>query len=212
MHIPDGFLNITTIAATSAVSASTIGLAVRQANRKLNEKHVPMMGILAAFISAAQMFNFPVAGGTSGHLIGAALAVIILGPWSSVLILSCVLIAQALIFQDGGLLALGANILNMGVLASLSAYVIYRACTRLAGDSRKGRIVGSFLGAWTSVVLAAAAASLELAFSGVSPLQFVLPAMVGIHILIGIGEGVITVAVLNLLASVRSDLLELQKV
>lgn len=212
MHIPDGFLNITTIAATSAASAGGISLAIREANRKLNEKHVPLMGVLAAFIFAAQMLNFPVVGGTSGHLIGAALAVILIGPWSSVIILTCVLIAQALVFQDGGLLALGANIFNMGVLASLSAYGIYRACTRLAGDNRRGRIIGSFLGAWTSVVLAASAAALELAFSGVSPLQFVLPAMVGIHALIGIGEGVITVAVLNLLASVRSDLLELQRV
>ncbi len=212
MHIPDGFLNIPTIATTSVVSVGAIGLAVKEANRKLQEKHVPVMGILAAFIFAAQMLNFPVAWGTSGHLIGAALAAILLGPWSAIIILSCVVIAQALVFQDGGLLALGANIFNMGILASLSAYVVYRLCLRLAGDSRKGLGISSFIAAWVSVIIASIATALELAFSGVSPLQFVLPAMAGIYALIGIGEGVITVAVLNLVASVRGDLLELQKV
>ncbi len=122
MHIPDGFLNIATVATTYAASAGGVGYAVREANRKLREKHVPLMGVLAAFIFAAQMLNFPVAGGTSGHLIGAALAAILLGPWAAVLIMACVLLAQSLIFQDGGLLALGANIFNMGIIASFSSY------------------------------------------------------------------------------------------
>ncbi|GAI13536.1 unnamed protein product, partial [marine sediment metagenome] len=136
MHIPDGFLNVATVATTYAVSAGGVGNAVRIANKKLGEKQVPLMGILAAFIFAAQMLNFPIAGGTSGHVIGAALAAILLGPWAAVLIMSCVLIAQCLIFQDGGLLALGANVFNMGVIASFSAYYIYRLATWLMGSGR----------------------------------------------------------------------------
>ncbi len=126
--------------------------------------------------------------------------------------MTCVLIAQALIFQDGGLLALGANIFNMAIIGVLSAYGIYRLCIWLLGSERKGRLTGCFLGAWLSVVMAAAAASLELAFSGVSPLAVVLPAMAGVHALIGIAEGVISVAVVSLVLAVRIDLLELQKV
>ena len=135
MHIPDGFLSMATVATTYAVSAGGIGNAVRMANKKLGEKHVPLMGVLAAFIFAAQMLNFPVAGGTSGHLIGAALAAILLGPWAAVLLMSCVLIAQSLIFQDGGLLALGANIFNMGIIASFGGYYLYRLLTSLFGKS-----------------------------------------------------------------------------
>ncbi len=212
MHIPDGFLNVATVATTYAVSAGGIGNAVRVANKKLRERQVPLMGILAAFIFAAQMLNFPVAGGTSGHLIGAALAAILLGPWASVLIMSCVLIAQCLIFQDGGLLALGANIFNMGIIASFSGYYLYRLCSSLLGDSKKGRLISGFIGAWGSVLLASIACAIELAVSGVSPIWVALPAMAGIHAIIGIGEGLITSAVLSLVLATRADLLELQKI
>lgn len=212
MHIPDGFLNIATVVSTCAVSSGGVGFALREANRKLGEKHVPLMGILAAFIFAAQMLNFPIAGGTSGHLIGATLAAILLGPWAGVLIMSCVLIAQSLIFQDGGLLALGANILNMGIVASFSGYYIYRLVTSLLGNGRRGKLVGGFAGAWGSVCLASIACAIELAVSGVSPMRVVLPAMAGFHALIGIGEGLITGAVLSLVLATRADLLQLQKV
>ena len=212
MHIPDGFLNTATIAATYAVSAGGIGNAVRIANRKLGEKQVPLMGVLAAFIFAAQMLNFPVAGGTSGHVIGAALAAILLGPWAGVLIMSCVLIAQSLIFQDGGLLALGANIFNMGIVASFSGYYLYRLVVRFTGDSRKGKLAGSFVAGWGSVLLAAVACAVELAVSGASPLGIVLPAMAGFHALIGIGEGLITGAVISLVLATRADLLQLQRI
>jgi cobalt/nickel transport system permease protein len=212
MHIPDGFLNIATVATTYAVSAGGVGNAVRVANKKLGEKQVPLMGILAAFIFAAQMLNFPIAGGTSGHLIGAALAAILLGPWAAVLIMSCVLIAQCLIFQDGGLLALGANILNMGIVASFSSYYIYRLVTPLMGNSRRGTLIGSFAGAWGSVFLAAIFCAVELAVSGASPLGVVLPAMAGLHALIGIGEGLVTGAVLSLVLATRADLLQLQRI
>ena len=212
MHIPDGFLNIATVATTCAVSAGGIGNAVRIANKKLGEKQVPLMGVLAAFIFAAQMLNFPVAGGTSGHLIGAALAAILLGPWASVLIMSCVLIAQCLIFQDGGLLALGANIFNMGIVATFVAYYIYHLAQSLLGDSRRGKLIGVFAAAWGSVLLASIACALELAISGASPLTVVLPVMAGIHALIGIGEGLITVSVISLVLATRADLMQLQKI
>ncbi len=214
MHIPDGFLNVATVATTCAVSAGGVGNAVRMANKKLGEKQVPLMGVLAAFIFAAQMLNFPVAGGTSGHVIGAALAAILLGPWAGVLVMSCVLIAQCLIFQDGGLLALGANILNMGIIASFGGYYIYRLVTALmgSGSGRRGMLVGAFLGAWGSVLLSAIACAIELAVSGASPVAVVLPAMAGVHTLIGIGEGLVTGAVLSLVLATRADLLRLQRI
>ena len=212
MHIPDGFLNIATVATTYAASAGGVGYAVREANRKLKEKHVPLMGVLAAFIFAAQMLNFPIAGGTSGHLIGAALAAILLGPWAAVLIMSCVLIAQSLIFQDGGLLALGANIFNMGIVAGFSGYYLYRLVTRLLGDSRRATLVAGLVGAWGSVVLASIACAVELAVSGAAPMGVVLPVMAGIHALIGIGEGLITGAALSLVLAARTDLMQLQRI
>jgi len=212
MHIPDGFLNVATVATTAAVSAGGIGGAVRIVGKKLGEKQVPLMGILAAFIFAAQMLNFPVAGGTSGHVIGAALAAILLGPWAAVLIMACVLIAQCLIFQDGGLLALGANIFNMGIVASFSAYYIYRFITWIAGNTRKSTLVGGFAAAWVSVFLASIFCAVELAVSGSSPLGVVLPAMAGVHALIGIFEGLITAAVLGLVLATRADLLQLQRI
>jgi len=212
MHIPDGFLNVATVATTCAVSAGGIGGAVKVVGKKLGEKQVPLMGILAAFIFAAQMLNFPVAGGTSGHVIGAALAAILLGPWAAVLIMSCVLIAQSLIFQDGGLLALGANIFNMGIVASFSAYYIYRLVSWLAGANRRGTLIGGFAAAWGSVFLASIFCAIELALSGSSPFGVVLPAMAGVHALIGIGEGLITGAVLGLVLATRADLLQLQRI
>ena len=212
MHIPDGFLNIATVATTYAVSAGGVANAVRIANKKLGEKQVPLMGILAAFIFAAQMLNFPVAGGTSGHLIGAALAAILLGPWAAVIIMSAVLIAQSLIFQDGGLLALGANIFNMGIVAAFGGYYIYRLAQSLFGDSRRGKLIGVFAAAWGSVLLASIACAIELAISGVSPWGVVLPVMAGIHALIGIGEGLISVAAVSLVLATRPDLMRLQRI
>ncbi len=211
MHIPDGFLNPVTLAGTGAVSAAGIAVAVRQVNHQLKEKQVPLMGVLGAFIFAAQMLNFPIAGGTSGHVLGAALAAILLGPWTAVLIMACVLIAQSLIFQDGGLLALGANIFNMGLVAVFTSYLSYRLVTAVFGESRRVRLSAGFGAAWISVVLAAVAASLELAFSGASPLHIVLPAMVGVHALIGLGEGLVTAAALGLVLVARADLWQLGK-
>ncbi len=194
------------------ISTGGLANALRVANKKLGEKHIPMMAILAAFIFVAQMLNFPVVGGTSGHVIGAALVAILLGPWAAVIIMSVVLIAQSLIFQDGGLLALGANIFNMGIIAGFSAHYIYRFLNLLLGENRRSRMVAGFVAAWGSVLLASVACALELAISGTSPMAVVLPAMASIHAVIGIGEGFITVAVLNLVMATRADLLRLQRV
>ncbi len=212
MHIPDGFLSVATVATTYVVSVGGVANAVRVANKKLGEKHVPLMAILAAFIFAAQMLNFPVAGGTSGHIIGAALVAIMLGPWATVIIMSAVLMAQSLIFQDGGLLALGANIFNMGIVAGFGAYYVYHLTGLWLGDNRKGKLVSGFVAAWASVFLASIACALELAASGTSPLGVVLPAMAGFHALIGIGEGLITVAVLSMVLATRADLLRLKRI
>ncbi len=212
MHIPDGFINVPTVVVTSAVSAGAIAYGVSRANRRLGEKHVPLMGVMAAFIFAAQMLNFPVAGGTSGHVLGAALAAILLGPWVGVLIMACVFIVQCLIFQDGGLTALGANILNMGIIACFVGYYLYQGVVSFWGERRRSQLVAAFLGAWLSIVAAAAATAIELAVSGTSPLAVALPAMAGVHVLIGIGEGLVTAAVISLVMTTRADLLQLERV
>jgi len=211
MHIPDGFLNGATVATTYVISAGGVANAVRMANKNLGDKQIPMMGITAAAIFAAQMLNFPVAGGTSGHLIGAALAAIILGPWASLLIMTCVLIGQCLIFQDGGLLALGANIFNMGIVASFTSYYVFKLVSKLFNNNT-GRLIGTFLGAWVSVLAASIFCAIELAVSGTSPIGVALPAMAGIHAIIGIGEGIITVAVISAIMATRKDLLQLKPI
>ena len=211
MHIPDGFIDAATAGATYAVSAAAVVVASRKVRKSFGERHVPLMGVTAAFIFAAQMLNFPVAGGTSGHFLGAAFAAVLLGPWAGVLVLSTVLLVQSLVFQDGGLLALGANIFNMGVVGSFVAYYVYAGVTLLTRQNAKGRMVAAFTASWLSVVAAALAASVELAVSGTSPLHVVIPAMGTVHALIGVGEGIITASMIALLVRVRSDLLELQK-
>ena len=211
MHIPDGFISTPVAVAGIAVAAGSVACAVKATNKKLGEKQIPMMGVLAAFIFAAQMLNFPVIGGTSGHLIGAALAAIFLGPWAGVLVMTCVLTVQSLVFQDGGLLALGANIVNMGVIPCLVGYYLYRGVASLFRKRKLGIMVGAGLAGWLTVVASAVFCALELAISGTVPLRIALPAMAGIHALIGIGEGLITAAVLALVLATRADLLELQK-
>jgi cobalt/nickel transport system permease protein len=208
MHIPDGFINLGTAVATYIGSAGAIGYSVKRVNRELGERQVPLMGVMAAFIFAAQMINFKVAGGTSGHLLGGALVAILLGPWAGTLVITAVLAVQAFVFQDGGILALGANIWNMAVVGVWSAYLLYRLFQRLF-PGPKGRWIGGFISAWASVVLASLMASVELALSGASPWAVVLPAMGLVHMLIGIGEGLITTAVIAFVAATRKDLLEL---
>lgn len=211
MHIPDGFLSIGVIAVCWVLAIIGIGVAIGRTRWTLGERRVPMMGVLAAFIFAAQMLNFTIAGGTSGHLLGGALAAILLGPWPAMLVMTTVVAVQALLFQDGGLLVLGANILNMAVIAPIVAYGFYRGVRTLLGNRRVAVLMAGFVAAWVSVVISASACAIELGFSGTSPIGIALPAMAGIHALIGIGEGLITVGALALVTVVRPDLVEAER-
>lgn len=211
MHIPDGFLSVMLSMILWAVSASVVGLALRRANRQLDERTVPLMGILAAAIFAGQMINFTVAGGTSGHLMGAALATILIGPWASILVMTSVVSVQALLFQDGGLLALGANIFNMAVVGTVVAYSVYAIFRRIAGEGSRATTVSGFAAAWASIVAAALAAALQLALSGTSPANLAIPAMGGIHAIIGLGEGLITAGALAFVGASQPALLTANK-
>ncbi len=211
MHIPDGFVSAPVAAAGCVVAASCIAYAVKATNKKMGEKQIPLMGVLAAFIFVAQMLNFPIAGGTSGHFLGAALAAILLGPWAGVLIMTCVLAVQCLVFQDGGLFALGANIFNMGIVAGFIGYYVYRGGVFLFGRHTRGTLISGGIAAWLSVVAASVACAFELAISGTAPLGVVLPTMAGVHAFIGIVEAAITAAVLGLIMATRADLLELER-
>jgi cobalt/nickel transport system permease protein len=207
MHIPDGFLSVPVALILWMISAVVVGYALRRANRDLRERQVPLMGVLAAAIFAGQMLNFSVTGGTSGHLLGAALATILLGPWAAVLVLTTVVGVQALIFQDGGLLALGGNLFNMAVIGVSVSYMVYHTVKKLAGNRRQGVYLGGFAAAWLSIVVASLACAIELATSGTSRANIAIPAMGGIHMLIGIGEGLITLGALAFLQAARPDLL-----
>jgi cobalt/nickel transport system permease protein len=207
MHIPDGFVSVPVAVFGWLLMVVLIGWALRQTRDQLGERQVSLLGILAAFVFAAQMINFPVAGGTSGHLIGGVLIAVLVGPWAAALVMMAVLAVQSLIFQDGGLLALGFNVFNMGIISPFTGYAVYQAAHKLLGTSGNRALAGAALGAWVSVEIAALAASLELAVSGTAALNVALPAMVGIHALIGAGEALITVGALAFIRQARPDLL-----
>ncbi len=210
LHIPDGFLNLVVSLIFWALTGLAVGIAISKTNKSLGEKQVPLMGIMAAFIFAAQMLNFPVAGGTSGHFLGGALAAIVLGPWAGILVMTAVISVQALLFQDGGLLVMGANIFDMGVLTAIIGFGLYRMVSASANKTLKLAVAG--VAAWLSTVAAALLTALQLWISGTSSLQIVMPAMLGVHVLIGIGEALITVAALAFIMQARPDLLEAGKV
>ena len=204
LHIPDGFLSLPIAVLFWILSILFILLAVRRTQREFGERQVPLMGVMAAFIFAAQMINFPVAGGTSGHLLGGVLAAITLGPWAGMLVMTSVVAVQALLFQDGGLLVMGANIFNMGILTALIGYGLHHG---VAGKDRSIRLAVTGLAAWLSVIAGALATSLQVWLSGSALLQVIIPAMLGVHALIGIGEALITVAALSFILQVRPDLI-----
>lgn len=208
MHIPDGFLSTLVAIVFWIISLSVLVVALRQTKRSLSERDIPLMGVLAAAIFAGQMLNFSVTGGTSGHLLGAALATILLGPWAAVLVMTVVVSTQALLFQDGGLLALGANLFNMAVVGVMVSYAVYRTFQRFATRQRWSIFAGGFAAAWASIFIASLSCALQLVFSGTSPANIAVPAMAGIHTLIGIGEGLITSGALAFLLAARPDLLE----
>jgi cobalt/nickel transport system permease protein len=204
MHIPDGFLSLVMSLVFWAITIITVGIAISKTNKSLGEKQVPLMGVMAAFIFAAQMLNFPVAGGTSGHFLGGALAAMVLGPWAGILVMTAVIAVQGLLFQDGGLLVMGANIFNMGLLTAMIGFGLYRS---VIGRKKGVRLAVAGVAAWLSTVTASLVASLQLWLSGTSQLQIVLPAMLGVHVLIGLGEAIITVAALAFIEQTRPDLL-----
>jgi len=213
LHIPDGFLDTKTWASLILVSGAAIGASASKAGRSTDGKRIPLMGVMAAFIFAVQMLNFPVAGGTSGHFMGTMLSAFLLGPYTTVLVMSSVLIVQCLVFQDGGLTALGANIFNMSGVGIIAGYGLYAAFSRFLrpGSSAAGKAL-LFVSAWLSVVGASLACALELSFSGTVPAKAVLPAMLAVHALIGLGEGAITVAVAGFIGKIRPDLLRLERI
>ncbi len=207
MHIPDGFLDAKTAVTTGVLATAGLGLALAAVRRTVPPRRIPLIGLAAAFVFAAQMLNFPVAGGTSGHLIGAVLAAVLLGPAAAVLVMSAVLILQCLMFADGGVTALGANLFNMALVAPTVGYVVYRVLRRVAGEGLRGRLFATAFAAWSSTVAAALSCAGQLALSGTVPLRAALPAMGGVHMFIGLGEAVITTLVVAAVARARPELL-----
>ena len=206
LHIPDGFLSGSVAALAGAVAIAAVACGVRVANVQLDEARVPLLGVLAAFIFAAQMLNFPIAGGTSGHFLGAALAAVLLGPWLACLVMAVVISVQAFAFADGGVSALGANVLNMGVLGALLAGLLVALAWKVLPRRRTVFLGAVGVASWLAVMVGAAATSVELALSDTVPLMTSLPPMLGVHALIGVGEAVITVAAVSAVLGMRPDL------
>jgi cobalt/nickel transport system permease protein len=208
LHIPDGFLSVLISAILWIVSIIVVVYSLRRVGQNLDERQLPLLGVLAAGIFAGQMLNFAVVGGTSGHLMGAALATILAGPWAAILIMTSVVSIQALIFQDGGLLVLGANIFNMGIIGVTVSYMAYRTGISLTGNSKRGILAAGFSAAWLSVFIVSLSVGIQLALSGTSPAYLAIPAMAGVHALIGVGEGLITIGALSFLLSTRPGLVQ----
>ena len=206
MHIPDGFIDGKTAATAAVLSLSGVGLALRQVRRELPPRKVPLLGLAAAFLFAAQMVNFPVAGGTSGHLVGGTLVAVLLGPSAAVVVVTTVLIVQCFLFQDGGVTALGANIFNMAILNSVIGYMIYRMiCRWLTGI--RGRVTALVFAAWCATVLASVSCAGQLAWSNTIPWSVAFPAMATVHMFIGVGEGLISALVFLAVYRARPDLI-----
>ncbi|MGW7101187.1 energy-coupling factor ABC transporter permease [Streptomyces sp. NPDC054838] len=208
MHVPDGFIDAPVSVAAGVAAAAAVAVSLRGARRELEEKAAPLAGLVAAFIFAVQMLNFPVAAGTSGHLLGGALAAILVGPCTGVLCVSVVLLMQGVLFADGGLTALGVNIMNMAVVTVVVAYAVFRGLVRVLPKTRRSVTAAAFTGALLSVPAAAVMFTLLYALGGTTdvPLGKVFTAMVGVHVLIGLGEAVITAATVGAVLAVRPDL------
>lgn len=208
MHIPDGFIDLPTSIAFTAVSTAAVGVALKKAKSELSEKTAPLAGLTAVFIFAVQILNFPVAAGTSGHLLGGALAAVLVGPWVATLALTIVLLLQALLFADGGLTALGLNVFNISILAVWIAYFIFLILKKILPKTKTSLIVSSAIAALISVPVSAFGFWVQYAIGGNAtfPLETVLTAMISTHILIGIGEAIITVLTISAIMASRSDL------
>lgn len=208
MHVPDGFIDAPTSAVTGVVAAAAVAVSLRGARRELDERTAPLAGLVAAFIFAVQMLNFPVAAGTSGHLLGGALAAILVGPYTGALCISVVLLMQGILFADGGLTALGVNITNMAIVGVVVAYVVFRALVKVLPKTRRSITAASFVAAIVSVPAAALAFTLLFWLGGTTDVSIgkVATAMVGVHLLIGIGEAAITALTIGAVVAVRPDL------
>lgn len=208
LHIPDGFLSPPVSIVSWALAIGLIALSLNRVQSEYQDRAVPLMGVCAAFIFAAQMINFPIPNGTSGHLLGGTLAGALLGPWAGSLAMTVVFIVQSVMFQDGGLMALGANVVNMGLVGTFGGYWIYRTVRLLLGrNSWRSMNIAAIVAAWTSVVVASILVAFQLAVSGTVPLTFALVAMLSWHIFIGIGEALITSVALSFIWRTRPDLL-----
>ncbi|MGY1838391.1 MULTISPECIES: energy-coupling factor ABC transporter permease [unclassified Modestobacter] len=208
MHVPDGYLDAATTAGTAAVAAAGVALALRGSRRELDERTAPMAGLTAAFVFAVQMMNFPIAYGTSGHLVGGALTAVLVGPWTAVLCMTVVLLVQALVFADGGLTALGTNVTLMALVAVAVGYGVFAGLRRVLPAGRTGVLAAAGVGAFLSVPVAALVFAGLFGLGGVADVSLVAVAgaMGGVHLLIGLGEAAITVAVLGAVLAVRPDL------
>jgi cobalt/nickel transport system permease protein len=208
VHIPDGFIDAPTSIAAGAAAVGVLGVSLRRSGEMMEDKEAPLAGLVAAFIFAVQMLNFPVAGGTSGHLLGGCLAAILVGPYLGALCVSVVLVVQALLFADGGLSALGLNIVNMALIGAFAGYGIFLLVRRVVARTRGGVVAASAVAALLSVVLASVAFTVEYAVGGAggASVAKVAGAMIGVHVLIGIGEAVITGLTVGAVLAVRPDL------
>ncbi|MET9407011.1 energy-coupling factor ABC transporter permease [Streptomyces sp. NPDC002935] len=208
MHVPDGFINAPVSAVTGVVAAGAIAVSLRGARRELDERTAPLAGLVAAFIFAVQMLNFPVAAGTSGHLLGGALAAILVGPYTGVLCVSVVLLMQGILFADGGLTALGVNITDMAIVTTVVSYALFRGLVKVLPRKRRSVTVASFVAALLSVPAAALAFTFIYAIGGTTDVAIskVATAMIGVHVLIGIGEATITALTVGAVIAVRPDL------
>jgi len=208
MHIPDGFIDLRTSAAFAAVSTVAVAGAVKGARKQLSEQSAPLAGLTAVFIFAVQMLNFPVAAGTSGHIIGAALAMVLVGPYAATLALVVVLIIQAFLFADGGLTALGLSIFNMAVISVWVSFAVFMLLKKIFPKTKSWLVIATFVSALISVPAAAVGFVIQYAIGANATFSVgaVLNAMVGTHILIGIGEAIITALTVSAVLASRSDL------
>ncbi len=208
MHVPDGFMNVTMSAATGLISFGTLWAYIRSAKDLIADKFIALTGMMSALIFVLQMINFPIAAGTSGHLLGGALAVVVLGPRLGLICLSVVVIIQSLLFADGGLSALGVNVLNMAIVTSATSWFIVKYWIKFIGKNKTSIVTVSVLAGILSVVFSSIAFTIQYAIGGTIsiPVGTVLIAMVTTHLIIGLGEGIITALIITLLMRVRPDL------
>lgn len=208
MHIPDGFINATTSLGAGLISVGGLSFALRRAREFMEERRAPLAGVLAAFIFALQMLNFPVAAGTSGHFMGGLLAAVLVGPWVAVLVMAVVLAMQALLFADGGLTALGLNILNLALLGPPAGWIAFVGVRKVLPAGRRSVVFASGVAAALSVLAAASGFVIEYALGGTGSAAAgtVAAAMGAVHLFIGIGEGVITAFAVSAVMAVRPDL------